>query len=118
MRRNPILRAFLSLLWLASAATAATNSVNDQFSAMSPDDRGQQISTMLSTRGQACSSIRREMYQGQLPDGLALWSFSCFAGSDYQLVILPDGDIRLIPCADVAKNSQLLACFTQVPGKH
>ena len=72
---------------------------------------------MLSSRAQPCTSIRREMYQGQLPDGLALWSFSCFMGTEYQLIIFPNQDIRLVACADVAKNPQLVACFAPVPAK-
>ena len=117
MRRNCTLLAVLSLLWCAAGAAPMSNPVNEQFSAMSSDDRGQRISSMLSSRGQACHSIRREMYQGQLPDGLALWSFSCFAGSDHQLIIFPNNDIRLMPCDEVAKNPNLLACFAQVPKK-
>lgn len=64
-------------MFCATQALATANSVNEQFTA-SDDDRGVHISSMLPTRGQACSSVRREMYQGQLPDGLARWSFSCF----------------------------------------
>lgn len=109
--------AALTLAWLATDASAASNPVNEQFTAMSPDDRGQRIATMLASRGQACSSIRRELFQGQLPDGTALWSFSCVAGADHQLVILANQDIRLIACEDVAKNPNLLACFVKVPSK-
>ena len=117
MRPTSALLAALTLAWSAAAATAAGNPVNDQFAAMSPDDRGERIATMLASRGQACSSIRRELFQGQLPDGTALWSFSCFAGADHQLVILANQDIRLIACEDVAKNPNLLACFARVPSK-
>ena len=98
-----------------TTAGAAGNPVNDQFSAMSADDRGGRISSMLATRGQACSSIRREMFQGQLPDGLALWSFSCALGTDWQLIIFANQDIQLVACTDIAKNPKLLPCFAAVP---
>jgi hypothetical protein len=107
----------LTLVWFTTQACAVTNPVNEQFSAMSPDDRGQRIASMLSSRGQACSSIQREVYQGQFPDGTALWSFSCFNGSDHQLVILPNQDIRLVPCEVLAKNPGLQACFAQISSK-
>ena len=109
--------AALMLAWLATDASATSNPVNEQFTALSPDDRGQRIASMLASRGQACSSIRREFFQGQLPDGTALWSFSCVAGADHQIAILPNQDIRLIACGDVARNPNLLACFARVPGK-
>ena len=117
MYRTSTLLAALTLAFFTADAYAVPNPVNEQFSAMSTDDRGQRISTMLASRGQACHSIRRELYQGQFPDGTALWSFSCVAGADHQLVIVPNDDIRLIACEDVAKNPSLLTCFKEVPRK-
>jgi hypothetical protein len=115
--RRFITCSLLALAWSTAHAAPVANTVNEQFTAMSEDDRGARIARMLSTRGQACSTVHRELYQGQLPDGLALWSFGCYGGPDYQLVIFANGDVRLVPCEDVAKNPQLLACFVRVPSK-
>ncbi len=107
----------LGYLLTSHAAVAASNPLNEKFAALDASERAASISQMLSSRGKSCPSIQREMYQGQLPDGLALWSFSCFAGSDYQVVILPSQDVQVIPCEEIAKNRNLLACFTAVPSK-
>ena len=102
-------------LLLTGAALAAGNSVNDQFSALTPDDRGERIARILSSNGRACNMVQREMFQGQLPNGLALWSFGCFAGGDHQLAIFPDGSTQMFSCEEVSKAKNMLPCFKAVP---
>jgi hypothetical protein len=99
------------------AALAAGNPVHEQFSSLDADQRGERIARLLSTNGRACHSVRREMLQGQLPDGMALWSFSCVAGADHQLAIFPDGSTQMFSCEEVSKTKNMLPCFTPVPKK-
>jgi hypothetical protein len=102
-------------LALTGAAQAAGNSVNDQFSALTPEDRGASIARILSTNGRACNMVQREMFQGRLPNELALWSFGCFAGGDHQLAIFPDGSTQMFSCEEVSKAKSMLPCFKAVP---
>jgi hypothetical protein len=102
---------------LSFAALAAGNPVHEQFNGLDADQRGERIARLLSTNGRACHSVRREMLQGQLPDGTALWSFSCVAGADHQLAIFPDGSTQMFSCEEVSKSKDMLPCFTPVPKK-
>jgi hypothetical protein len=109
--------AAAALLGMATAAHASPNSLNDEFSAHTEAVRAERIGQQLSSMGQRCQFISKEMFQGALPDGTALWSFSCAYGSDYQLIIFVDRSIKFMACEELAKRKDLVACFAPVPKK-
>lgn len=111
-------RAASACLFAASAAAqSAPNSLHDEFSGMAQDERGERITQLLSSMGQRCPYVLKEMQQGALPDGTALWSFTCAGHGDFQLIIFPNRDIKVLACEDVARNKALLPCFLPVPKK-
>jgi hypothetical protein len=115
---NNFLRAAAAcVLAVSAAAHGAPNSLHDEFSGMSQDERGERVTKLLSSMGQMCPYVLKELPQGALPDGTALWSFTCAGHGDFQLIIFPDRDIKVLACADVAKNKSLLPCFVPVPKK-
>lgn len=115
--KNFLRAATACVLAACTLAHSAPNSLNEEFSGMSQDERGERITRLMSSMGQQCPYVLKELPQGALPDGTALWSFTCAGHGDFQLIIFPDRDIKVLACEDVARNKALLPCFMPVPKK-
>lgn len=105
------------VLAVAGTALAAPNSLHEEFSAHTETVRAERIGQQLSGMGERCQFVSKEMFQGLLLDGTALWSFSCAYGSAYQLIIFVDRSIKFMSCEELAKRKDLVACFASVPKK-
>ena len=105
MSKSPWTR-FLGLLWLGLLLILPKaghgNEANDQLLAAPEDHRRLALQVVIGGAGDRCDRVVRTFFQGQKPNGEAVWNIECDTDS-YSVVVAPDGKTKLITCGQLMR---------------
>ena len=105
MNKSPSTR-FLGLLWLGLLVmlpkVGHANEANDQLRAASEEHRQLALQVVIGGAGDRCDRVIRTFFQGEKPNGEAVWSIECDNDS-YSVYVAPDGKTKLITCGQLMR---------------
>jgi hypothetical protein len=87
------------------------NDANNQLLAATEEHRRAALQVVIGGAGERCDVVKRTFFQGEKPNGDAVWNIECDNDS-YSIIIAPDGKTRLISCAQLVRLGGV-PCFSK-----
>jgi hypothetical protein len=117
MRQSPWSQSLwtrsVGVLWLGLLVFAPKaghgNEANDQLLAASEEHRRLALQVVIGGAGDRCDRVIRTFFQGQKPNGEAVWNIECDTDS-YSVVVAADGKTKLITCGQLMRLGGM-QCF-------
>jgi hypothetical protein len=100
---------FFGLLWLGllvmlpkAGQGNEANEANVQLLAASEEHRRLALQVVIGGADDSCDRVIRTFFQGEKPNGEAVWSIECDNDS-YSVFVAPDGKTKLITCGQLMR---------------
>ena len=107
------LGGLLVLLWvgilLGLPTSGHANDAHNQLMATTEEHRRAAFQVVIGGAGERCDSVKRTFFQGEKPNGDAIWNIEC-DNESYSIVVAPDGKTKLISCAQLMRLGGM-PCF-------
>jgi hypothetical protein len=96
----------LRLLWVGLLVGLPTvgraNDAQNQLMATTEEHRRAAFQVVIGGAGERCDIVKRTFFQGEKPNGDAIWNIECDNDS-YSIIVAPDGKTKLISCAQLTR---------------
>ena len=92
-------RAGLLLPTVKRIETGAGPKVSDE--ARNEEHRRAAFQVVVGGAGERCDSVKRTFFQGERPNGDAIWNIEC--DNDSYSIVAPDGKTKLISCSQLIR---------------
>jgi hypothetical protein len=98
------LGGLIRLLWVGLSVGLPTvgraNDAQNQLMATTEEHRRAAFQVVIG--GAGCDDVKRTFFQGEKPNGDAIWNIECDNDS-YSIIVAPDGKTKLISCAQLMR---------------
>jgi len=100
------LGGLIRLLWVGLSVGLPTvgraNDAQNQLMATTEEHRRAAFQVVIGGAGERCDDVKRTFFQGEKPNGDAIWNIECDNDS-YSIIVAPDGKTKLISCAQLMR---------------
>jgi hypothetical protein len=97
-----LLRLLWAGLFVGLPQLGYGNEAHNQLMATSEEHRRAALQVVIGGAGERCDGVKRTFFQGEKPNGDAIWNIEC-DNESYSIIVAPDGKTKLISCAQLTR---------------
>jgi hypothetical protein len=95
----------------AAVGSTGINPAHDALVSSGEQARSRRLGDVIRSVKEECPNVSRTFYQGSDREGNATWNVRCTHGTDYAVLVKPDGATRVLPC-EMLERVTGVRCFT------